>query len=303
VTIDATNAATTAATRAATRAATDAATDAATAAATDAATDAATRAATYAATRAATRAATDAATDAATAAATAAARQQKTSILISATARFLILCTPNWYRLRNGGNHWSAWVSYLSFFRVVAKLPIDYSKWVHYENAAIHGGPRFMHEKFCIVADRTEFIHRDAANLPHRIDGPFCQYRDGIKLYAVHGTTVPAEWIEDRANVDPTLALTHPNIEQRRALCEILGWEKVVSKLSPTVIHEDPDPEMGKLIEVTLPDAGKCRFLRVQCGTGRTFTLPVPVEMKTAREANAWSYGLSAEQLNPEIRT
>jgi hypothetical protein len=49
-------------------------------------------------------------------------------------------------------------------------------------------------------------------------------------------------------------------------------------------------PHIGTLLEADLPDAGKARFLRVRCGTAREFVLSVPVEMKTAKEANAWTY-------------
>ncbi len=54
---------------------------------------------------------------------------------------------------------------------------------------------------------------------------------------------------------------------------------------------------------VEAPDIGKEKFLRVRCGTSRTFALPVPPEMKTALEANAWTWGLTPEEYKPEIRT
>jgi hypothetical protein len=114
---------------------------------------------------------------------------------------------------------------------------------------------------------------------------------------------VPSEWIENKTNIDPALALNHKNIEERRCLAEILGWEKILSQLEPVVIDTDSNPQMGQLLEVDLPDSGKEKFLKVLCGTGRTFVLPVPPEMKTARQANAWTYGLEEGQYDPEIRT
>jgi len=295
---DATNSATYDATFAATNDAVYEATNSATIAATNTATNSAvyeaTEAAVFAAVFAATKTATDSATNSAVIAAT---------DIVSRTARFLVSCSANWARLRHGGNYWSGWVAHISFFRHVAKIPIDYSHWAHAESAAIHGGPRFMHSRFCAVADRPRWIHRDEANKPHRIDGPFCQWRDGVKLYRVRGVEVPPEWIEHRDEVDVALALTHPNLEQRRALCEILGWSKVLANLNPRTIDKDTDPEIGELIEVDLPDAGACRFLRVRCGTGREFVLAVPQEMQTARASNAWSYGLSSTQMKIEVRT
>jgi hypothetical protein len=119
-----------------------------------------------------------------------------------------------------------------------------------------------------------------------------------------HGIQIPAEWIEKKSDVDPSLALTWKNIEQRRCLSEILGWSKVLEQLKPKTIDEDEDPEIGKLVEVNLPDVGKARFLVVRCGTGRIFALCVPNETKSAAEGNAWTYGIDTESLNQlEVRT
>jgi hypothetical protein len=58
------------------------------------------------------------------------------------------------------------------------------------------------------------------------------------------------------------------------------------------------------LVEVNLPDAGRERFLRVRCGTGRNFAIPVPPTLKTALAANAWTYDIPADLMKQkEIRT
>ena len=56
-------------------------------------------------------------------------------------------------------------------------------------------------------------------------------------------------------------------------------------------------------IEFRAAPAPASRFLRVRCGTGRSFVLPVPREVHTARQANAWTYGLSESEYAPEVRT
>jgi hypothetical protein len=136
------------------------------------------------------------------------------------------------------------------------------------------------------------------------MDGPAVRYRDGFSVYAVHGVRVPAEWIENKQSLSPQTALTHENIEQRRAAAEIIGWDRVLSELNATTIDKDEDPMVGELLEVNIPDIGRERFLRVVCGTGRKFALPVPREMTTALQANAWTYGFDGINFTkPEIRT
>lgn len=167
------------------------------------------------------------------------------------------------------------------------------------------------------LALNTEFIYfgRDAVYIvepfshlkidpDHRIhseEGAAIQYSDGDSLYFWHGTPIPGSWIEE----SPTLeqCFTWENIEQRRCACEILGWDRVLREVNHSVINENDDETIGKLIEVDLPGIGRQRFLQVRCGTGRQFSLPVPPEMQTALQANAWTYGLDAEEYKPEVRT
>lgn len=199
---------------------------------------------------------------------------------------------------------WAAWVSYLTSFRDVIGLNLpQHAAYQAWEDAARHGGFRIMHKEFCLVCDFPEILKKDEQNRPHCENGPSHRWRDGWSLYHWHGVHIPQEWIEDKASLTAQIALTWPNIEQRRAACEIIGWAKVLQQLNARVIDEDGDPEIGTLLEVELPDSGPERFLQVQCGTGRTFAIPVPRDQETAIAANAWTFGLSAEDLKVEVRT
>ncbi len=162
-----------------------------------------------------------------------------------------------------------------------------------------------------VTLPEAKFDDRD--NL-HSEAGPALRWSDDVSEYWWHGTEIQSEWIENKESVDPMLALNWENIEQRRALCEILGWETVISKLKPRVIDSDTNPQIGTLLEVDLPDSGVERFIKVECGTGRSFCLPVPrfvnkegmpveanargkSELNTALKANAWTYNLPPEVL------
>lgn len=252
----------------------------------------ATRAATDAATRAATRAATDAATDAAS------------SVCRELAGQAGIACAKNWNGVYQGGNMWAGWCAHVNGMHDVIGLDLpEYAVYKYYEDAAMHGGLRVMHEEFCIVSDFPEVLKKDEQNRPHCEDGPSHRWRDGWSLYHWHGVRVPDEWIEDKASLDPKTALAWPNIEQRRAACEIVGWARITKELDAATLDEDDDPEIGTLFEAEIPDSGKERFLQVRCGTGREFVIPVPREMKTALQANAWTYGLESYEYKPEIRT
>ena len=305
-TYDATYAATRAATDAATYAATRDATYDATYAATYAANDAATRAATYAATYDATRAATRAATDAATRDAKGTPEEQAAEACLNIAGKLGIECARRWSAVYQGGNMWAGYDCYLTACRDILGLELrEHAAYAHWEQAAIHGGFRVMHEEFCIVSDFPELIKVDEQNRPHCETGPSHRWRDGWSLYHWHGVKIPAEWIEDKSSLDAKTALTWQNIEQRRAALEIVGWGNVLRELKAKVIDEHPDPACGSLVEVQLPDLDKpSRFIRAQCGTKREFAIGVPPEIKTVVAAQAWLTGLPESQFEfPSIRT
>jgi hypothetical protein len=150
-------------------------------------------------------------------------------------------------------------------------------------------------------------------------------YGDGTPEFYWRGTRVPStfipvtdQWRQQYSEIDliPLVrpykpltaeeALSIQNLETRRAACEIIGWHKILEDLHSIVVDRDKDPTVGELLRVAIPSDGDMifqQFLRVQCGTGRTFALMVPDECRTALEANAWTYGLRPEDYRPEVRT
>ncbi len=138
----------------------------------------------------------------------------------------------------------------------------------------------------------------------HCADGPAVHWPGGEAYYFWRGVQVPEDWIMRPNTLEAKTALTWENVEQRRAACEIIGWAKVLAELGSKTIDDDGDPEIGKLVEVNIPDSGPERFLLVRCGTSRDFALPVPKDVETAIAAQAWTWGLDTETFKrPEVRT
>lgn len=205
-----------------------------------------------------------------------------------------------WWQYHDGGSDWSAWPAYLSFFRHVAKLDLPiYDKWQHYEDAALYGGPRMMHEKFCIVSDRQTSIHLDAGNQLHCEDGPAKTYGDGWALNYWHGIAVP----EDFFSWDTKRVLAEENAEIRRCGIERIGWDQFTDQL--TLVAEAPDPgnapHLLRLFD--LPEEfdlydGEARILVAvnssldKGGHRRVFGLPVPAHHTDPVTAAAELFGV-----------
>lgn len=202
------------------------------------------------------------------------------------------------------GCHDASWLGFYEYFRDVCNIE-ECNKLNGMIELAKHCGWLNMYEDLVVFQHRPTSIMMDDENRLHCDHAAAITYRDGFSVYAWHGVRIPGEWIEDKSSVTAKIALTWENIEQRRAACEILGWHKILDELDAQIINEDEDPMIGTLVEVDIPEIGRERFLRVLCGTGREFALPVPPEMKTALQANAWTFGYDEDEefYVPEVRT
>ena len=199
---------------------------------------------------------------------------------------------------------WCSFTAFATFFRdvcgwgdaeILTKMEIN-------EQLVKSCGWTWWHQNVLTISDRPEFIKRDEQGRLHSETGMSIRYRDGWGFYNWHGVRIPEGWVTGKPP-SASEALTWENIEQRRAACEIVGWKNILSQLDAKIIDIDGDDEIGTLLEADIPDSGKERFLKVMCGTKREFVLPVPREMKTALEANAWTWNLKPNEYRPEVRT
>lgn len=204
------------------------------------------------------------------------------------------------------GQHDAGWLSFYAFMREVVGLREQTEKVTGLIALARCAGWAMPYENACHVSERHSVLKRDNSGRLHCLTGPAVAYPDGWGVYAVRGVRVPKEWIEKRETLDPMIALTDPNLERRAAAATIIGWDKVLEKLSPTVVDTETSEQYdyGQLLRVDLPDEPGQQFLKVLCATGRTMVLRVPPNMRTAREANAWTNGFdSPSEFKPEVRT
>jgi hypothetical protein len=210
-------------------------------------------------------------------------------------------------------------VAYLSFFRHIAKLSLDYSKWHHYE-VATEAGPRIMHSEFCIVSERPEVLKVDSENRPHCDDGPFCRWRDGSAIYAVHGVRVPWDIIEHPKSITIARIEAEQNAEIRRVMIDKYGASRYLLDSGAKELHRD---QFGILYRKDLPGDEPMVMVRVVNSTpepdghSKEYWLRVHPALRpmlrgqqlgepqkmTARAAVASTFGLRAEEYAPEVET
>lgn len=206
-----------------------------------------------------------------------------------------------------GGSGWISWSAFERFFVEVCglEMPEDIEKAAAaYAMANRNSGWFWTFAECAIIVRKHVSISLDQQGRLHNASGPAISWRDGSGFYSLQGVSVPKEWVTNTADVEPMLALTHPNVEQRRVLRDLLGWPRILESVGGVkVVHADPDPSVGTLLELT-HDGKKMRFLKMLCATGREFVERVgPDWGDTALEVAARRWGLSAEQYHPEAQS
>jgi hypothetical protein len=204
-----------------------------------------------------------------------------------------------------GGNQWSGWAAYLSFFRHVAQISLDYTKWDAYEQLSTVG-IRVMHQEFCLIAERPIHLEVDAERRPHRATGPFSAWPDGSGFYAWHGTRVPGWLIEHPERITVQHIHTEQNVEVRRVMLERFGMDRFVRESAAMPVDAD---NCGTLYRIELPNDEPIVLVSVlnstvePDGTSKRYVLRVPPTMATASEAVAWTFGMTAADYRPAIES
>lgn len=200
------------------------------------------------------------------------------------------------------GSHDASWLSSYDFFNTEVGIE-DCKKLEHMFEFAKHCGWALLYDDLVVLTQKPLHTKFDDENRTHSENDFAIKYRDGTGICIWHGVTIPTKWIFSPAGITTDILLHWENIEQRRCACEIVGWAKVLKKLKAVEIDKDPDPTIGTLLEVELWDLGKEKFLLVtDPNTKSPVGLPVPPEMKTALEANSWTYGIDKVDFKPGFR-
>lgn len=184
---------------------------------------------------------------------------------------------------------WEAF--WLAFYKFAEKIGVDYGDNTEHLNAYVEYaetcGVMYAYEDVVFCSDRPSRLKFDNERRLHCELGQAMEFRDGYGLCSWHGTRVPRSWILE-APPSAAEALAVENAEQRRAACEIVGWVSILKQLNAKTIDKHPSPFIGELVEVDTPKIGKReKFLRVLCGTGREFAIPVDIACRTALEAQS----------------
>jgi len=213
--------------------------------------------------------------------------------------KFGVDCMYRSDSLYQGGNQWSSWECFLSFFKDVVKLSLDYSKYIHWETLALHGGPRFIHKDFCIISDRPIKLLIDSRNRPHNPSGPFCEWADGSKLYSINGIRVPM-WVCDipAEELKADAIMKIQNVDARREALRKMGLERFLKQtdakeIDRLVVNHNGKSILYQLLDISLGDDITARVLKMDNPSVNAVHVEgvEETECNTVKQALAWRNG------------
>lgn len=200
------------------------------------------------------------------------------------------------------GAHDAGWLSFYSYMREVVGLEQETEQLRGLFLLAETCGWIYPGEKVCLVSERPVEIHRDENGRLHATDRAALSFSDGTGLYMVHGVRVPKDIILDHSSITPGRIQGEQNAEIKRVMLELMGEENYIQAIGAEPVHED---EFGRLYRAEIPGDEPLVMVRLvnstpePDGSFKTYWLRVPPTMERARQAVAWTFGMTEDEYAP----
>jgi hypothetical protein len=203
------------------------------------------------------------------------------------------------------GQHDADWLARGASLRAIAPGALDDQGLDGLMQVARSAGWWWPFEHLAILTERPTVLHQDAEGRLHHADGPAIAYPDGLAIWAWHGVSVPAQVIERPERLTVPQIHDEPSLAVREVMLERYGTERYLRDTGARrLCHDDigalwrtrlgDDPLVVVEVRNTTPEPD---------GRHRTYWLRVPPEVRTPREAVAWTFGLTADQYRPIIES
>lgn len=178
----------------------------------------------------------------------------------------------------------------------------------------------YPYGSICLLCDRPALLNLNAEGRLHSDTQPALSFRDGYSLWAINGMRVPRAIIESPETLTFEQVRDEPNAEIRRHMIDRFGgfretdaqaaWiaagnlkpvseENITDRMQPPGLsiwrksHGDA-PVTCRLYRAELADDEPLSLLLVVCtSTAKETCLRVPPEIKTAKRAREWTFGVS----------
>jgi len=200
------------------------------------------------------------------------------------------------------GQHEASWLcfyDYLEYIGVDCVAPLKGLKLI-----AQSCGWWWALDEAAVMTERPSALKVDERGRLHCADGPAIAYRDGWKLYFYKGINVEERIIETPETITSDEIEKEANLELRRILLEIFGWDKYIQDSGAEKIMSD---DFGTLYKKQIQGDEDLVMVKVvnstreQDGTFKEYFIRVKPDVKTAHEAVASTFQMSTSEYNRKV--
>lgn len=155
------------------------------------------------------------------------------------------------------------------------------------------------HRRVCWLVERHNVLETDDRGRLHNGKGPVIAFADGWSVYAWKGVLLPSWMIERPHEITATRIDRERDAIVRRCMIDIMTPERFIHEGDAYCVSED---ETGMLWTKTWTAWDAWAAVQVQNGTPepdgtyRQYFLQVPPTVRSARQAVAWTYGLTEHE-------
>lgn len=198
------------------------------------------------------------------------------------------------------------WLAFYDFMYNVVGLKEEVKELIPLMEASKHIGCMIPFDEVCIVSRRFTAINRDDRGRLHNLNGPAMAYPDGWKDYSIHGVNVAEYVIERPWEITVDDINSERNVEVRRVKLDKFGQQRYIEESGLKAEHQD---DFGILYRKQFTDDEDLVMVKVvnstpePDGNYKDYWLRVPSEMTRAKEAVAWTFGMSEDEYNPVVET
>jgi len=197
-----------------------------------------------------------------------------------------------WY---DGGNLYSFRCSLVSFARDIIGIKCKEPKYHrHYETCTRLSGPRYMHEKFCVISDfpiELNYYTRNGELVAHNDKGPSHLWADGFAIWTINGIAVTEQIVMSPETLTIDQIDAEVNEEIKRVMIERFTWTRYITETNAECLDariNDVDGTSEALMAL------KDKSIRLLCAcksTARVYAIRVNSRIKNCQEAQSWMSG------------
>jgi hypothetical protein len=161
-------------------------------------------------------------------------------------------------------------------------------------------------ERVCYVGAYPIEVHFNGTVRLHNQSGPAVTFADGWKVWSLDGIRSPRKFVETPELITVDEIKTTNNVALRRLMIESFGAVRYLTESGSRMIDSD---EYGELYQQDLPGDEPLTMLRVinstpePDGTHKAYYLRVTPQVRTAKEAVAWTFHMPSEEYKPAAET